>query len=59
MIQKVKFYEGTVLDRYNVTLLNGEWPDAKTLIDWCDPDNSSGYVGQKTNTTCVVTVFKD
>jgi hypothetical protein len=59
MIQKVKVYEGSAQDRYEVTLLNGEWPDDETLIDWCDPDNLGGFVGQKSERFCVVTVYKD
>jgi hypothetical protein len=59
MIQKVKVYEGPAQDRYRVTLLNGEWPDDETLIDWCDPNNFGGFVGQKTERFCVVTVYTD
>jgi hypothetical protein len=56
---KGQSYEGSAQDRYRVTLLNDKWPDDKTLIDWCDPDNLGGYVGQKTDRFCVVTVYKD
>jgi hypothetical protein len=59
MIQKEKIYEGTTQDKYKVTLLNDEWPDDETLIDWCDLDNMGGFVGPKGINSCVVTVYKD
>jgi hypothetical protein len=59
MIKKEKIYEGTTQDKYKVTLLNDEWPDDETLIDWCDLDNMGGLVGPKGINSCVVTVYKD
>lgn len=59
MIQKVKTYEGTAQDHYNVTLLGDKWPDNDTLIKLCDKDALGGYVGQKSEKFCVVTVYKD
>ena len=47
MIQKVKVYEGSAQDHYEVTLLNGEWPSDKELIDFCDPDNFGGHVEER------------
>lgn len=59
VIQKKKVYDGMAQDRYNVTLLGDKWPADKELIKLCDKDALDGYVGQKTDRFCVVTVYKD